>query len=367
MPFAYPTRSDLESLVDEASYPLVSIVIPTKRVSTGEAERIALKNAIREATERLSEEDLEREAMATLTERLAAVQSSIDFTMLTEGLAVFVSETDTTVFHLSFEPLPAVTVDSTYLLKPVIRQVNREQPYYLLALSEQHTRLWTGVRDRLEEIRGDGFPAVHEGVGGEIGAPTGFGKRTSHLRDEGHRKFFREVVADFQSRLAQDSRPVVVAGVRRYHDFLGEIGGLGADIVGEILGNVDKVPEKDLGAQAWVAIEERQAAERDSWVEAAETAAGGGEAVRGLDDIYQSALAGRVRLLVAESTYVVAATIDDSGHIHVDAPETGVGPGHADDAVDFIAAEVLRKGGDVRYVDDGTLSDLGRAVGILRY
>jgi hypothetical protein len=367
MPFAYPTRADLDSLVGEASYPLVSVVMPTKRVSTGDAERIALKNAIGEATERLGDEGLEREAIETLTERLAAVQSATDFTMLSEGLAVFVCEADTTVFQLSFEPLPAVTVDSTYLLKPVIRQVSQEQPYYLLALSEQHTRLWAGVRDRLEEIREGGFPAVHEGVGGESGVPTGFGKRSSQLRDEGHRRFFREVIADFQSLLAQESRPVVVAGVRRYHDFLEEVGGLGADILGEILGNVDKVPEKDLGARAWEAIEKRQAAERDSWVEAAATAAGGGDAVRGLDDIYQSALAGRVGLLVAEATYVVAATVDDSGHIHGDAPETGTGPGHADDAVDFIAAEVLRKGGDVRYVDDGALSDLGRAVGILRY
>ncbi|HUG74625.1 MAG TPA: hypothetical protein VMM81_03005, partial [Acidimicrobiia bacterium] len=112
---------------------------------------------------------------------------------------------------------------------------------------------------------------------------------------------------------------------------------------------------------------ERQAAERDSWVEAAQAAAGGGDAVRGLNGIYQSALAGRVGLLVAEATYVVAATVDDSGQIHGDAPETGTGPGHADDAVDFIAAEVLRKGGDVRYVDEGALSDLGGAVGILRY
>lgn len=367
MPFAYPTRADLDSLVAEASYPLVSMVIPTERVSTGDVERIALKNAISEATERLGEEGLDRETAATLAERLADVQPSIDPTMLTEGLAVFISKTATSVFHLSFKPLASVTVDSTYLLKPVIRQVNQEQPYYLLALSEQHTRLWTGVRDRLEEVRDGGFPAVHGGVGGESGTPTGFGKKSSHLRDEGHRKFFREVIADFQSHLAREPRPVVVAGVRRYHDFLEEVGGLGADILGEILGNVDKVPEKELGAQAWVAIKERQAIERDSWVEAAETAVGGGEAARGLDDIYQSALAGRVGRLVAEATYIVAATVDDSGHIHGDAPATGTGPRHADDAVDFIAAEVLRKGGDVRYVDDGALGELGGAVGILRY
>lgn len=367
MTFAYPTRSDLDSLVGEASYPLVSIVMPTNRVSTGDPERIGLKNAIAEATERLGGEGLEREAMGHLTDRLEAVQSATDFTTLSEGLAVFVSKAKTTVFQLSFEPLPAVTVDSTYLLKPVIRQVNQEQPYYLLALSEQDTRLWAGARDRLKEISDDGFPMVHEGVGGEIGVPKGYGKRTSQLRDEGHRKFFREVVASFQSRLAQDPRPVVVAGVKRYHGFLEEIGGLGADIVGEIIGNVDKVPEKDLGEQAWAAIEERQAAERDSWVEAAHTAAATDKAARGLDDIYQAAVSGQVSVLVAEETYVVAANVDVSGHLHGDAPESGTGPSHADDAVDFIAAEVLRKGGDVRYVGDGELSDLGHAVAILRY
>lgn len=366
MPFVYPTRDDLTNLVHEAAYPLVSMILKTHRI-TNDADRISVKNAMAGATKRLDDEGLDRSTRLTMADQIASVEASIDFTRLTEGLAIYASTASVSVFNLSFDPRPAVTVDSTYLLKPIIRQLNREQPYYLLALSEQRTRLWEGVRYGIDEIQEDGFPAVHEGVGGAFGPPRGFGKRRSQLRDEGHRTFFREVIANFRTHLARDERPVVVAAVPRYHAFIRELGGLGTEVISEIEGNVDRVPEHELGAQAWAAIEQRYRDRYAEWIAQAAAAEAAGAAVRGLDDIYQSALAGSVRRLIAENSYVVAATIDDSGHLHKDAPPAGEGPGHVDDAVDFIASEVLRRGGEVRYVDEGALADFGGVVGILRY
>lgn len=363
----YPSVADLRSLVGSATYPLVSIVVPTQRISSSDADRIVVKNAVAEVTARLEEEGLEKATLRAITKNLSGVVETLDYSHMRDGLAIFVSEGSASVFHLSFEPRPAVTVDSTYLLKPIVRQLNREQPYYLLALSERHTRLWAGVRDRLEEIEDGGFPAEHVGVGGATAIPTGYGKRSSQLRDEGHRQFFRQVVASLRERLHQESRPIVVAGIRRYHDFLGEIGGLGGETIGEIIGNVDRVPVKDLGEQSWAAIREHQDRDRERTLIEARDAVASGNATRGLDDTYQSALAGTVSRLVAEESYVVAAGVEGNGHLVVGVSESGTGPGHVDDAVDLVAAEVLRRGGEVRYVDDGALSDLGRVVALLRY
>ena len=362
----YPTASDLQSLVGEATYPLVSIVVPTQRISSSDADRIMVNNAVSEAAERLEVERLEKETVRGITTRLNGMVKGLDYGHMQDGLALFVSEGSASAFHLSFAPRPAVTVDSTYMLKPIVRQLDLERPYYLLALSEQHTRLWAGVRNRLDEIEDGGFPAEHLGVGGATAVPTGYGKRSSQLRDEGHRQFFRQVLANLWERLHQENRPVVVAGIGRYHDFLEEIGGLGAETMGVITGNVDRVPVKDLGEQSWAAIREQQDRDRERWLVEARDAVASGNATTGLDDIYQSALTGAVGRLVAEESYVVQARVESSGHL-ISTLEAGIGPDHADDAIDFIAAEVLRRGGEVRYVNDGDLPDLGRAVAMLRY
>ncbi len=83
----------------------------------------------------------------------------------------------------------------------------------------------------------------------------------------------------------------------------------------------------------------------------------------GLDELWQSAREGRVRLLAVEENF--RATVRDLG-AHLVPAEPGDRDAR-DDIVDEIVEQCLETGADVRFVPDGTLGDADGIAGVLRY
>ncbi len=83
----------------------------------------------------------------------------------------------------------------------------------------------------------------------------------------------------------------------------------------------------------------------------------------GVDELWQNARDGRVRLLAVEENY--RTTVRDDGD-HLIPAETGDLDAR-DDIVDEIVEQCLETGADVRFVPDGTLGDANGIAGVLRY
>jgi peptide subunit release factor 1 (eRF1) len=113
--------------------------------------------------------------------------------------------------------------------------------------------------------------------------------------------------------------------------------------------------------QPLLAAEARRAA--DAVTGELEAARGRREYAAGVDELWQGARAGRVRLLAVEENYRV--TVVDAGD-HLE-PAVSGDLDAREDIVDEIVERCLETGAEVRFVPDGTLRDADGIAGVLRY
>lgn len=364
------SRQLLHELSTSTAYPLVTVVIPTHRTfPDSKADPIQFKNAVTEVRNRLTDE-FNRRTAKSYTERLEALAAGVDFNHLTDGLAFYVGGEEESaideVFFLPETPERMVSIGESFAVRTLTKALNRSSRYWLIALSESPTRLFEGERTDLMEIEGHGFPTIMEGPGGTEGLPRGYGKDPSAHLDERHRQFFRRIASSFAPLLQEDPLPVVVAGVDRYHSFLSEVDpGLDQHIVGRLTGNFDTTPAHELGDRAWDLVSDTLARIRDEAAERATSALSRGQATTGLDDVYQSAISGRVETLIAREGLSVPCRLINEHLIPIGADEDPHAPDVIDDAIDLIASAVIAKGGRVFFA--GPLEGTDGVVAITRF
>lgn len=360
-------RAEILALKATSGYPCLTITLPTHRTSPdNRQDPIRLRNLTAQAAERLTAEIGAREATPVLR-ALEQLAESVDHQHNLDGLALFVSA-DVARFHRVPFTLPErVVVDAHFFIRDLLYAYNRSPRYWVLALSEQPTRLFEATLDDLEELTaGSPFPLTHDGRGGSRPLPNDPAINSSQLRDEHHRAFFRGVDEALGAQLAADPLPVAVVGVDRYLAFFQELTRHGDRIVATLAGSHDQTSAHELGRLIWPLVREGLAARRAVIFDELEAAVGGQRTASTLGEAWRFAQEGRGQTLVVEEGYHEPAALDASGSNLLPAGEA-TGADALDDAVDATIAAVLEKGGRVVFVDDGSLAAHSRIALILRY
>lgn len=360
-------RQDIRSLASEGTYPCLTITLPTHRTSPdNRQDPIRLKNLVTEAASRLEAEVGSREA-APLLRALDDLLNDFNHERNLDGLAIFVSAGLAHFHRLPFTLPERVVVDQNFFTRDLVFAFNRTPRYWVLALSEQPTRLFEAVRDDLEELTaGSVFPMTHGGPGGASTLPNDPKVNASQFRDEHHRIFFRSVDQALATYMADDPLPLAVIGVDRYLAFFQEVSSHGGQIVATLTGSHDRTSDHELGKLIWPLVREGLAAQRSAIFAELNAAVGGQRSASTLGEVWRFAQEGRGQTLIVEEDYHEAATLDATG-MRLLPPTDSTGPEALDDAVDAAIAAVLDKGGRVVFVDNGTLEQHSRIALILRY
>ncbi len=356
-------RQDILELQSHRSHPSLSILLPTHRTSPdNKRDPILLKNLASEATDRLVELLGKRDA-APLIRDLESQVAAIDLRRTLDGMAIFVSAEHAGVYLLPVPLKPRVVIDDTFATRDLVFAMNRSPRYWVLALSEQPTRLFEGVRGTLVEVRGGGFPMVHTGPGGSEALPEMTDK--SKIEAEYHRQFFRRVDQALAAYTKADPLPLCVVGVERWLAYFQNVTDH-KNIVATVTGNHDQTPPHELGKLVWPVVADALSVRRQRALDALDAAVGAQRFASGLDEAWRRAQEGRGELLLVEQDYHQAARYDEAtGQLHLlpagDPAATMV------DAVDDLIELVLAKQGEVAFVDDGALEGHGRVALTLRY
>ncbi len=359
-------KHDVLVLQQVKGYPLVTITLPTHRTAPeNQQDPIRVKNLVSQAVDRLLNEFNKREVEAILR-NIDQAANQIDYRSALDGLAIFVHQDFFRLFYLPFTLKERVVIDETFFTRDLVLALNRTQRYWVLVLSEKPTRLFEGVRDSLYEIQAEGFPMVHSGPGGEEPLPGGFGVRKSHIRDEYHRKFFRQVDQALKPILADDPLPLVVVGVDRHLAFFNEVTIHQAQILTTLSGSHDKTSPAELAKLVWPLVELNLSEQRKQYLLELEKAIGERKVGSTIGEVWRYAHEGRGRLLLVEENFHYPAIVDESRRTLAPANDPTV-PGVIDDAVDEVIQAVLAHQGKVTFLEDGLLADHQRIALILRY
>ncbi|MBL1084606.1 chemotaxis protein [Streptomyces actinomycinicus] len=346
-------------------YPAVSVLTPThRRERGGGQDPVRLRNVVTEARRRLeSDPSVTRERRNDVVAQLDRALAEVDLAHAEDGLVIFAAPGEHQVWSLARSVPERVVLSDTFLTRNLVAAQAAERPFWVMSLSADRVTLWSGGPDRVVEDRSGSFPLVRDRVNFDAERQERIGEVPSTFRDEGTRQFLREADTALSTVLREQPRPLYVTGDPAALSLIDEVGSVAKAAV--------HVPHGGLahsGPDAvWQAIrpvlEAEATKDTGSVVRELTSARGHRTFAAGLDELWQSAREGRVRLLAVEENY--RATVRDLGEHLVPAD-----PGDLDardDIVDEIVEQCLETGADVRFVPDGTLADADGIAGVLRF
>ncbi|CAI2039992.1 Uncharacterised protein [Serratia fonticola] len=138
-----PSREEYAYLADIRSDACISIYISTSPLHQQlEASKIQLGNYIKEALLRVANQGLDKRRIALLEEELYSVLEDESFWDLhARSLAVFATPDSIRTYRLANELSHRLEVGERFYLKPLLRALTFPHSAYILALSENQTRL----------------------------------------------------------------------------------------------------------------------------------------------------------------------------------------------------------------------------------
>lgn len=374
--------STLTALIEWNRPPCVSILMPTERAGRETRQGpIRLRNLLDRARSSLVARGMRPpEADDLLGEARDLVEQGSFWQHQDDGLAVYTAPGHLAAVRLAMPLEETVVVADAFHVKPLLRVVDGDDHFNLLALSRNRVRLLWGRRHRIGEI------TVPDPVPTSLAEALWFEDREKQLQlhganragqgrvvatfhghgvpeegDEARDRAFLRAVDRGVLQLVDRADPLVLAGVK-------EITALYRDVTGHpnvldqaIAGNPDEATPLDLHERAWEIVEPHVRA-RDRQDREALTAAHH----RSLDDLTEvvtASLAGRVEALWVPIGRQAWGRVGADGSVEVhDDAQSG-----DRDLLDLAAAATWKRGGRVHVVEPEEVPNRRLVAALLRY
>ncbi|MGW5654161.1 baeRF3 domain-containing protein [Streptomyces humi] len=357
--------STLAELRRPRLYPAVSVLTPTHRREPDNAQdSVRLRNVVAEAKKQLEADPaITRERRSDVIRELDRALAEVDLTYTEDGLVIFAAPGEHQVWSLARSVPERVVLSDTFLTRNLVSAHAAERPFWVLSLSADRVTLWNGGIDRVTESRDGGFPLVRRQVNFDAERLQRVGDMPSTFRDEDTKHFLRDAETAMAAVLRDEPRQLYVTGEQAALSLWEELGNIARHSIPVQHGGLSHA-----GPEAvWQAIRPLLEAESRRSTAAVtrelESARGHRTFAAGVDEVWQSAREGRVRLLAVEENY--RATVRDDGDHLIPAVSGDLDA--RDDIVDEIVEQCLETGADVRFVPDGALGDENGIAGVLRY
>ncbi|GAA3790335.1 baeRF11 domain-containing protein [Amycolatopsis tucumanensis] len=357
-----PTRPEIDSLWQADAPVAVSIYLETAPASSGEAERIAYKNAVREALAQLG--NAGKEDLAGLAEELDVLDDEEFWRHQARSLAVFACPSALRSFRLPNRLKPAVVTGTRFFVKPLMRALTFPQAAFVLALAQGSVRLLEAVPDAPpREVRVPDMPTdVASAVGKSSIKDRAPVRRLQGTEGQKLRmaQFARRVDSALRGVLPGQGVPLVLAATEPLDSIFRAHCGYPDLVPRSVHGNPEGRGDAELVAQAREVLDGWYA---DRLAEEKRTFADRSELGRTSVDVAELALfatRGAVETLFVDIDAMVPGEVDEFGEVTFSAE----GPGSV---VDEIMRRAWLSGARLLAVRRDDVPGGGDVAGTLRY
>lgn len=228
--------------------------------------------------------------------------------------------------------------------------------YYVLSLGERTSRLYEAFRETLVDIQNKGFPIESSaGMSGTV-EPA--------LRNSQLREFIRTADQHFDHYFRQDPLRLVVVGEKNNLSIFGSVTSHQDVLIGRVEGDYAATSPHDLGKIVWPIVKEVMAGTSEKAMHDLETAESSRNVVSGIAAIGHMVGSGVGGTLFVEEDYRMKGGIRKTDHSLFRSEDLDIRE-VIDDAVDAIIENVLEKGGNVVFLESGSLTRLQRIAFII--
>ncbi len=382
------SEAQLEALSEKQDGWCVSIYMPTHRASDQiQQNPIRLKNLIGEAEEHLAAEGLRGTEAAELLEPARALVPLHSFWRhQSDGLAIFVSPDEFRHYRLPFDFEELVIVADRFHIKPLLPLLSGDGQFYVLALSQNETRLLQGTRYSVGEIDLEDVPKSlaevlkwddpekrlqwHTRTGAKTGRRAavfhGHGVASADDPEDYIRHYCHRIDEGVREMLAGETAPLVLAGVDYVHPIYQEANTYPHLSEGAITGNPEELSAEELHRRAWDIVAPYFQRERQAAADRYRQLAGTGSelASNEIGQVVPAAYQARVEVLFVPVDVQQWGTFDPATNevrLHAER-EAG-----DEDMLDFAAVHTFLNGGTVYAVEPERVPDDAPLAAVFRF
>lgn len=356
-------HEEIEQLAAKNTNPCVSISLNTHRTFPDcQKDSILLKNLAKEAETRLLAEHAKRE-IQPLLDRIAALGETIDERRNLDSLHIFLSNDTEKVFR---SPWPTVENDvkisNSFALKPLVKDLNRTEDYFILLMSQSGVHLFNAVNDFItDEVKNDDFPVSEN----QMYMTDGITRSDSKASDDLVREYLNRVDKSVVRAHNTCGKNCVVICTEDNYSRLMQVADKPSVYYGYAPINYNDTSVHSIAPQAWKILTDIHRKRRGAAIEELREAVGQGKVLTDLREIYKAAIEGRADLLIAHTDFTQPVRMGSNGDF--DLVDDRKAPGVVDDITSDIVREVLSRKGRAVFTAQDELKAVGKIALKVRY
>lgn len=358
-------KATLKSLRQATAKPAVSIFVKTHRHHPeNEQDHIALKNQLKLAEERITNEYDKRTA-ASIMEKIHEKTDELDHNYNLDTLAIFASTEDVKVIRMPIDVEPRVIIDERFATRDLVRDMASTVHYYIVVITREHGRLIEAANDRVvhefdknddaqKDLDNLAFPIENT----SLYTTSGADRSAASNEDNYLKEFLNRVDKSVQELWGEHKMPLVIVGDARNISFYKEV----CDRPENIIATVDNITDLQEGSAEHIVegVQEAIDTYRQSLNKQAKgeiEKAQGNDLLRvDLQEVYQAAYQGNGERLYVRQGYIQPAKIDEAAQT-LQLADDATAEGVTDDAVGEIIELVMHNGGDVVFLPAEIMGD----------
>lgn len=356
-------RETLERLSKIQAPICVTVILRTHKTHPeNQKDSIQLKNLINEASTRL-EKEYGKAVAKNYTEKLNKLADSVDHDKNDLGLMLFVNDDVAEFLRVPVRPKDRVILDDTFATRTIIRALVRDTDYYLLVLSKGKARLIEANSETLvQEVSAEGFPITDNDLTVATRQEAAAASRVTNLAQE----FFNRIDKSVNKVRQGNPLPVVVySDETNYSNYL-KIADHPNTILGHAVAkNLDEKPG-NLVKEVWPAIKDLAIVKNRSRVTELEKALSAGTYLSDINEIWTAVQEGRGKTIFVEEGYYQPVKNEDGVLTPIESSEIS-SKEDINDIVDDMIEHTLKYGGDVAFLEPGSLEKFNKLALVTRF
>jgi hypothetical protein len=356
-------KDKLVKLATERSFPCVTISMNTKQTFPANQQDVAeFKKLIIEAYEHVVKE-FGQYPVSNLLEKIKKLEQEIDLSYNLSSIHLFISDSTKEIIKSSWPTRGnVVSVAENFVIKPLIKDLNRNEEYLILILSQTSVRLLHAINDTIAgTISADDFPFdqnPHFITGQD--KPVNSKQSDNFVRD-----FFNNIdksVVKIHNKL--DMNVVVICTDDNWSKML-QVADNPSIYYGNVSININDTENQSIASQAFQIIKALQEKSRTKAIQEMKEAAGHGKMITDLSHILYAVKEGRGDLLITRDGYHQAVKM--TGENSFDLVSDVTQPGVIDDITSDMAWEVISKKGRAIFTNQEEFKTIGNIALKVRY
>lgn len=381
------TREDLKRLTDVDTEAAVSLYMPTYRAGREVRQNaIRFKNLAKRVEKQLASHGVSEDRRNALSGELANLEQDDSWWQhQSDGLALFYADDSLETYRLPLEVEETVVVGPRIHLRPMVRMLQTDGPFYLLAVSQNRVRLLSGTQYSIAELDVDSLPSDLRSALNIDEYVSSLQQHTGSYADEagsallfhGHggagmevqkkdeiKQFFHRIDDALNSYFGQERTPLVFAGVDYLFPIFREASSYNELVDEPVEGNPDDMSPEQLHPKAWSVVEPRFDKQRQEAIQRYGDAIGADLAASKLPQVLRAARQGAVDTLILAEGEQYWGKVDESNWTTEDASREDP---EAEELLNYAAVHTLAAGGQVFSASRHAMPDGLTAAAILRF